>query len=128
MRHGSGLPIVVGTAADLVPGRSSPPVPLSLRERGYEGRAHRLERLLGPAGRYHVVPPGRRGTARQPRRSVGAGPRERRPLGPGPKPPGSDAVGDARGRLLPAEAVNGELPRRARGGACFRTRACGTPV
>src|SRR5213596_259980 len=101
MRHGSGLPIILGAATGVVPGNerrssagdplsrgsspvgprsrgSSPPVPLSRWERGNEGRAPGLVRLLGPVERYHTVPPGGRGAARQLGRSVGAGARERR--------------------------------------------------
>src|SRR5207302_1172777 len=71
MRHGSGVPIIVGAATAGVPGNerrssagdplsreSSPPVPLSRWERGNEGRAPGLVRLLGPAERHHAVPPG----------------------------------------------------------------------
>src|SRR5437879_9603382 len=39
------------------PEGSSPPDPLSRWERGNEGRARGLDRLLGSAGRYHAVPP-----------------------------------------------------------------------
>src|SRR6266571_3166916 len=97
MLHGPWLPIIVGAATGGVPGNerrssagdhlsrgSSPPVPLSRWERGNEGRAPGLVRLLGPAERYHTVPPGGRGAARQLGRSVGAGSSERRALGPGP--------------------------------------------
>src|SRR5205809_3974686 len=112
MRHGPGLSIIVGAATGGVPGRSSPPVPLSRWERGNEGRAPSLVRLLGPAERYHAVPPGGRGAARQLGRSVGAGSSERRALGPDPQRARSDAIGDARGRLLPATAVECELPDR----------------
>src|SRR5213078_3010565 len=114
MRHGSGVPIIVGAATGGVPGRSSPPVPLSRWERGNEGRAPGLVRLLGPAERHHAVPPGGRGAARQLGRSVGAGSHERRALRPDPQRAGSDAIGDSRGRLLPATAVECELPRFVR--------------
>src|SRR2546426_8549563 len=109
MRHGPGLPIIVGAATGGVPGNergssagdhlsrgssppvplsreSSPPVPLSRWERGNEGRVRRPGRLLGPAERYHTVPLGGRGAARQLGRSVGAGSGERGALGPGPQP------------------------------------------
>jgi len=141
MRHGPGLPIIVGTATAGVPGNergssagdhlsrgSSPPVPLSRWERGNEGRVRRPGRLLEPAERHHAVPPGGRGAARQLGRSVGAGSGERCPLGPGPQCAGSDALGDARGRLLPATAVECELPRFVRrlpGPECLgRRREC----